>query len=332
MTNNTTLFMAQILLNNKGNEKRETQMKKIFIVDSGKSQLKPILEDLGYNCNFALEPEFLIDQAKDFQPNLILGDFYEKNQELLINQLREDSDLNNTPIILCADKKNITTVIKRINGNVNDYLVKPFEKEEVFARIGRVIDRHEKLLNSNPLSHLPGNISIKSAFTKLNNMNKSFALLYSDLDNFKAYNDIYGYSKGDEVITYVARLLRQSAMTDENDDFETFVGHIGGDDFVVIRTIENLSEFCEKLILNFDSGIKEFFKDEDRKKGYITSYDRKGNVMQFPLMTISLAVVVNEPPNSLHYGEISLKGSEIKKYLKSLTGSNFLIDRRCTLV
>lgn len=302
--------------------------KKILVVDSGKNNLDKMLDHFGFEIRVSVNPEKIIDEAKKFGPNLIVGDFFNNHREGLISDIREDASLSNLPVILCAEKKNIASVIRKINGNVNDYLVRPFGREEVAARIERVLKRHENVLNTNPLSHLPGNISIKTEYNKLIERQESFSMIYLDLDNFKAFNDYYGYSKGDEVIKFVADLCKFEAHFADRLGFDNFVGHIGGDDFVIIRSAEKINEFCENFILQFDQRIRNFYQEEDISKGFIRIKDRKGKVTSFPIMSISMAVVINRPENSFHFGEISRRGSEIKKYLKLHKGSNFLVDRR----
>ncbi len=302
--------------------------KKIFVVDSKRQSLKKILSEIGFNSVENSDPENLLEEIKAFKPNLILGDFYGDIQERLITDLRKDLYLGNIPVILCADKRNITRVIRKINGNVNDYMVKPFRVEELSARIERVLTRHEKLLNTNPLSHLPGNISIKAKVLELNEHKKNYAVVYMDLDHFKPFNDFYGYSRGDDVIRFVADLCRKYSQGSEVNPSSYFAGHIGGDDFVIIHPKETIHSYCEEFIKEFDSKIKEFYNPNDLKKGYIRIHNRKGKFERFPVMSISLAVVCVDAQAPLHYGEISLRGSEIKKYLKSFKGSNYLIDRR----
>lgn len=302
--------------------------KKIFIVDSQSQNLKKILSEIGFNSLENSDPRRLLEEIKAFKPHLILGDFYGTIQESLITELRKDLYLGNIPVILCADKKNITRVIRKINGNVNDYLVKPFKMEELNARIERVLTRHEKLLNTNPLSHLPGNISIKAKVLELNEHKKDYAVVYMDLDHFKPFNDFYGYSRGDDVIRFVADLCRKYSQGTEANPSSYFAGHIGGDDFVIIHPKETIHSYCEDFIKEFDEKIKEFYNPKDLKKGFIRIQNRKGIIERFPLMSISLAVVCIDALQPLHYGEISLRGSEIKKYLKSFKGSHYLIDRR----
>ncbi|MBN2145698.1 MAG: diguanylate cyclase [Candidatus Aureabacteria bacterium] len=302
--------------------------KRLFVVDSGKSCLEKILKEMNVAFCFYKNPEHILTEAREFKPDLILGDFGGMNQEDLVSQFRNNSFLSNIPIILCAGKTEITSIIRKINGNVNDYLVKPYNQEEVSARIERVLRRHEEVLNSNPLSHLPGNIAIKKRIMHLSSLKEEFAVIYLDLDNFKAYNDYYGYFKGDEVIRFVADLCHVEALQADDHAEDTFVGHIGGDDFVLIRPVSHMESFCGKLIQKFDEKITGFYSKRDRERGYIMSRDRKGMLKKFPLMSLTLAVVVNEKGSALHYGEISARGSEIKHYLKSFRGSHYLIDRR----
>jgi len=150
-------------------------------------------------------------------------------------------------------------------------------------------------------------------------------VLYLDLDNFKAYNDSYGYHKGDQVINYTAQILKNCAKEIIT---ETFVGHIGGDDFVIITGAKADEYLAEIIIEEFDRGILRFFKNEDLLKGYMVCLDRQHQIVNTPLTSISIAVVSNQNQELKNHLEISDRAAEIKKKVKELSGSNFIKDRR----
>lgn len=181
-------------------------------------------------------------------------------------------------------------------------------------------------LDASPLTRLPGNIAIERALLEKIRRNEKFALCYADLDDFKAYNDIYGYAKGSEIIKVTGEIIheakRQYGRTDD------FVGHIGGDDFVLITAPENASGICEHIIQEFDRVIPYFYVQEDRERGFLESVDRYGVARQFPLMTISIAVVSDVSRDLLSPTEIAQVAAEIKEFVKILPGSNYLVDRR----
>ncbi len=184
----------------------------------------------------------------------------------------------------------------------------------------------EEAKGANPLSGLPGNNVIVKKIDDMINAKKEFSVIYGDLDNFKAYNDKYGFSKGDDAILYTRDCFQDAAKRFGDDS--TFVGHEGGDDFVVVTGFHNWEEICKAIVTGFDSDVKQFYNDTDAKSGFIESLDRQGRRMRFPLMSISLAVASNHyRPITDHRAIVSI-AAEMKKYVKKVEGSNYAIDKR----
>lgn len=181
-------------------------------------------------------------------------------------------------------------------------------------------------LDASPLTRLPGNIAIEQVLKGKMMHGEKFALCYIDLDDFKAYNDRYGYARGSELIKITGEILYRTK--DEYGDPGDFVGHIGGDDFVLITSPENVEPVCEAIIAAFDSAVPEHYEPDDRERGYIEGTDRYGVTRRFPLMSISIAVVTDARRNFGSPLEIAQVATEIKDYVKSLPGSNYLVDRR----
>lgn len=179
--------------------------------------------------------------------------------------------------------------------------------------------------NANPLTGLPGNYMIELELKEKIKEKETFSLLYIDLDNFKAYNDNYGYQKGDQILKFTASILRKAAKEVAPD---SFVGHIGGDDFVVITGVESDRKFAESIIKKFDKKVKSFFNKSDIKKGYMTCLDRQKKIVNAPLTSISIAIISNEFRKIENYLEVSDRAAEIKKLVKEKIGSNYLKDRR----
>jgi diguanylate cyclase (GGDEF)-like protein len=183
----------------------------------------------------------------------------------------------------------------------------------------------ETAKNANPLTGLPGNLSIESEIKERIRREEKFSVLYLDLDNFKAYNDSYGYRKGDQVINYTAEVLNNCAQKMVTN---TFVGHIGGDDFVIITAAEDDQYLAEVIIEEFDRGIRNFFKNKDLLRGYIVCLDRQHQIVNTPLTSISIAIVSNSDRKLKNHLEISDRAAELKKKVKEMPGSNFIKDRR----
>ena len=181
-------------------------------------------------------------------------------------------------------------------------------------------------LDANPLTKLPGNLAIeKELLTRLNET-RSFSFCLADLDNFKAFNDRYGYARGSDIIKWMGELL--SGIKKEIDNPGDFLGHIGGDDFVIICSPEEVQFMCGRIIEEFDKGIGQFYDPEDLKKGYIVSVDRNDRPVIVGIMTISIAVVNTDRTVIREPKEVALKVAEIKQYAKTFAKSIYIMDRR----
>jgi len=173
---------------------------------------------------------------------------------------------------------------------------------------------------------LPGNVAINKEIEHRIASKEKFAVLYMDLNNFKSYNDFYGFSRGDDVIKHTANILIKTIK--EKGSTNDFIGHIGGDDFVVVTKPENSVPICEHIIAEFDKTIPEFYNEEERIKGYIETYNRQGELKRFNFISISISVVTNLQREIKHIGEISAISAELKSYVKKFGKSAYMIDRR----
>jgi len=181
-------------------------------------------------------------------------------------------------------------------------------------------------LDANPLTRLPGNYTIMATIQKTIWQKEKAALCYLDLDNFKAFNDRYGFARGDDAIRMTARVITN--VSQRLSPSESFVGHVGGDDFFFIVPSHVTKECCEQIIQNFDMVIPTLFDDKDRIRGYIESKDRQGNPRRFPLVSLSISVIDLKNTAINHPGEASAIAGELKKEVKKIKGSNYMVNRR----
>ena len=181
-------------------------------------------------------------------------------------------------------------------------------------------------LDSSPLTRMPGGLAIENILTKRLEVDKNIAFCMLDLDNFKSYNDRYGYAKGNEVIRATAAIIK--TVVAEHGSKEDFVGHIGGDDFAIITNTTTYDGICKAIIKQFDENIINFYNKTDRERGHIVAKNREGHQVTFPIMTISIAVVTNDQGKQINPIEIGEIASELKEYAKSIPGSIFVTDRR----
>ena len=196
-----------------------------------------------------------------------------------------------------------------------------------FNEMGVALQRmRDEAKGANPLTGLPGNITIAHYMDNCLAANQLIAVLYSDLDNFKAYNDKYGFTRGDDAILYTRDCL--ATVAKRKDVANVFIGHEGGDDFVIVVDFEYWETFAKAFISTFDRGIYQFYTSVDARNGFIESINRKGERQRFPLMSVSVAVVSNKTRPFRRHAEIVAVAAEVKKYVKSLDGSCYAIDRR----
>ncbi len=184
----------------------------------------------------------------------------------------------------------------------------------------------EMCLDASPLTRFPGNLAIENNLIKRLDEGNPLAFCLIDLDNFKPFSDKYGYNRGSEVINATAKMIKAAVYEYGTD--EDFIGHIGGDDFVIISSPDRYNKICKAIIENFDKTIPDFYDLEDRSCGYIIGKTRQGQEMSFPIMTISISVVTNlnrELINPVHVGKIA---AELKEYAKSISGSIYVADYR----
>jgi diguanylate cyclase (GGDEF)-like protein len=189
-----------------------------------------------------------------------------------------------------------------------------------------LIKMKERAENANPLTKLPGNIVIHEQVDKRINENLKFVVIYCDLDNFKAFNDKYGIAKGDVAIKLTADIFREAANNKGNS--QDFVGHEGGDDFILLTTPEKAQDVADYITKEFDKQVRSLYSQEDLTQGFIIAHARDGTVKQFPIMTISLAGVTNVHRTITSYGEVTNIAAEVKKKAKAIEGSVFVMDKR----
>jgi diguanylate cyclase (GGDEF)-like protein len=304
---------------------------KILIVDDDpdiRDVLNLSLTQEGYDVLEGANGEEGLALIKSKAPNLLVVDYNMPKMDgpTLCAAVRKDILLSHMPIIMLTGKGDMTDKISGINAGADDYMVKPFEPEELLARIRMIIRRSERDLDANPLTRLPGNVTILNEIQARIDKKKPLAVAYADLDKFKAYNDKYGFTRGDEVIRETARLLIRAVQELGHPD--DFIGHIGGDDFVFLTTPDKVEIIAQKIIDAFEKLSPEFYSDEDKAAGYIVGKDRKGIEQKFGLLSISIGIVTNEKRELTHVAQLSEIGAELKEAAKAINRSSFVKDKR----
>ena len=314
--------------------------KEILIIDDSTDAIKVLIKVLTpeFTVYFSTDGFKGIEQAKDKKPDLILLDILmdKINGYEVCKLLKRDKETADIPVIFLTAVSESMDEAQAFSIGGADYITKPFVPVIVLARIRNHIKLTEALmelkrlyniaLDANPITGLPGNNSIKQAITKAIEANQEAFVFYADLDNFKAYNDDYGFANGDKVILFTSSLLQ--AVMKEFAITEGFTGHIGGDDFVLIIEKSKALDFAGRLIERFDQEIKEYYNDEDRANGYIVSINRKGEETNFPFVSISIAGVDLSQRDYSNYLQVSDICVELKHKAKQTAGSCLVIDQR----
>lgn len=244
----------------------------------------------------------------------------------ICNTIRNDDDNNITPVAVVSSQVEKQHRIEILKTSVQYFIKKPIDEQYLFYTIKNMVELLYTNRKVSPLTGLPGNVQIQAEMKKRLLNEETFAILYFDLDNFKAYNDVYGFSNGDEIIKFTAKVISQGIHNVENSNH--FLGHIGGDDFVAIVSKTDYDRVCQEIIIQFDTGVEAFYNKKDIIRGYVEIENRRGILEQFPMTTISIAVVEVEPftfHSTLEIGEV---GAQVKHRAKSIMGSAYVINRR----
>lgn len=305
--------------------------KKILVIDDTEFMTKlitDILINADYDVVTASNGLQGVQKVREEKPDLVILDVVMPGMDgfEVCKMLREDESNNLMPIIILTAQDNEDDKLTGLEIGADDYIVKPFNGRELVSRVRNTLKRIDRNRWANPLTGLQGNIEIQTELNQRIAKRMLFAVIYGDLDNFKAYNDVYGFASGDRAIKLTADIIVDNVHNFGNQG--DFVGHIGGDDFVVITTPDKAEVICKGIISEFNEKIKTLYCDEDVERGYIVTSNRQGQIMKFPLVSISLAVVTNESRELISHIQIAEIAAEIKKKAKSLPGSTYVKDRR----
>jgi len=261
-------------------------------------------------------------------PDLIVvnADGLQNDVKSVCEYVRKNKENNITPIIITASTREEDFKVEMMKNKVEYVISKPLNDKYFYYTIKNI----SGLISANrcisALTGLPGNIQIENELKRRIAGRAQYAVIYIDLDNFKAYNDKYGYMNGDEVIKFTSDVIQEAVQ--KYGAKGDFVGHVGGDDFVSILHYENARKVGRYIIKKFDSEIQQFYTEDDIKKGYIRVLNRKGKLEKFAIMTITVAMVSNKYKKYVTTLEIGEDGASVKKKAKTIEGSTFLEDKR----
>ncbi|MHB8829404.1 MAG: diguanylate cyclase domain-containing protein [Syntrophales bacterium] len=273
-----------------------------------------------------------MDSALDFIfneiPDIVIIEIV-RGDELTVqrlNNVKEDPLFSQIPVIAVFRDEPVAEALENIL--VEDYLRKDDIERDLLLRVNLALTRYTRIVEVNPLTRLPGNISISRQVQKRLDSGEVFAFAYADLSEFKPFNDRYGFSRGDEVLKITGRLILN--IVKNKQAAGSFVGHIGGDDFVFIMEKNLIQEACQDIIKAFDHIIPTLYDPRDREKNGIESVDRRGVLMSFPFISLDIGVTDTAGRSFGHFGQVTSAASEMKNVAKQNRGSSFSVDKRQT--
>jgi len=294
-------------------------MAQILVVDDDKNLRKIIqanLELAGYEVTAVPNGADALRELESFQPDLVVLDVMMPAMDgyEVARRIRAHPTNTHVPIIMLTAKSDVQDKLAGFEAGIDDYITKPFGPQELLARVRAKIARVEMDASLSPLTRLPGNLAIEAEVRRRIESRAPFAVLYMDLDNFKAFNDVYGFTHGDEAI----RLLASTAVdvVRRRGTALDFVGHIGGDDFLVVTIPERAEEISREIIADFDRGIRELYRPQDLRQGFIETHDRRGALNRYAIMSLSIALVSSEQRPMTDYAQIGETAAELKRYAK----------------
>ncbi len=289
---------------------------------------KIVLEARGYQVIERSDLQAAMVLFLDDPPDILLlaKGFDGAGDLALIPVVKACLQKTNIPILLVVSEDDLAAGLDWGAMPVDDFIRRPVSIEDLLLRVQLAEARMQRVFDNNPLSRLPGNTSILKAIQRAIDDEEPMAVCYLDIDNFKPYNDHYGFSRGDEVILVVARVLVN--VLDEMARVRSFAGHVGGDDFVFIVPEDVAEAVCQRALANFEEVRNAFIEAEDVKRGGFVEKNRQGAETHFGLLSVSVAVILTGHNRFKHFGEVAAAASQIKHKVKEMEGNNYLIDQR----
>ena len=306
--------------------------KQVILIAEDETNLREVLRfqltTAGYAVVEAEDGQQAIERAREHMPDLVLLDVMMPHVDgfQVARELRKSFLTRHIPIIMLTAKAEIEDRLHGFNDGANDYIVKPWDYRELKARVHNALAWSQQQRAASPLTGLPGNLSIEEELRHRLEAGAAFALLQIDIDYFKSFNDHYGYARGDDAIRAVARILVD--QTQRHGGSEDFVGHIGGDDFVIVTLPERAEALAEDIVTDFDSTAPSFYDEVDRVRGFVEVANRRHVKERFPLMTLTIALVDTQRIPVTHRAELGDIAQELKAHGKGIPGSVVVGERR----
>ncbi len=310
---------------------------RILVVDDDadvRSVVEITLELAGYEVIAAEDGAAGIQAVEEVVPDLIVLDVMMPNLDgfEVVRRLRGDARYSHIPIVILTAKAQLDDKVSGLTDGADDYVTKPFDADELVARVSSALRRSRQTGSLSPLTGLPGNVRIQQELVRRGEEGEDFAVLYADMNHFKSVNDRYSWIRGDDLINLLADVLRRTS--NELGDERTFLGHIGGDDFAVITSPERAEAIARQTALDFDERAPAIYDEEDRERGYVEVPNRQGEMERYPPVTVSIGVVTTTERDLEDHRQLVEIATEMKNFAKrhakraEAQRSNYAIDRR----
>ena len=279
----------------------------------------------GYQVRVANDGEQAIQLVQQDAPDLVITDVMMPHVDgfELTRLLRQDPRTSAVSVIILTARGLSADKLEGFAIGADD-IVKPFDTPELLARVRGVLRRSKEMKDESPLTGLPGNVRIQEEIEGRVSSGNEFALLYADLDQFKAFNDHYGFARGDQVIQELARSMED--VLEELVPGDAFVGHLGGDDFVLVVPPSAAALVADTIVQRFDDRSPEYYDEADRERGWIERHQS----MRRASLTISIGIASTQRRRFAHFAEVVAVATEMKNFTKSTPRSSWAIDRRTT--
>jgi diguanylate cyclase (GGDEF)-like protein len=286
------------------------------------------LRDAGYHVAVAGDGEEALLKIGELNPDLVVLDVMMPKVDgfQVAEHLRQSARRGNISIIMLTAQGLPEQRVRGLTMGVDDYIVKPFDPVILLARVRATLMRAREMRNVSPTTGLPGSMLIEQEVMRRIHNGDGFALLYCDLDHFKAFNDKKGWDLGNRVIETAAASIHASIVRFAGRD--GFIGHIGGDDFVALVPPQVAETAAEWICRRFDERILDFYSFEEQEFGCIEVFDRNGEPQQYPFVGISIGIASSSVRSFTHYAEAVSAATEMKQYAKGRVGSTYALDRR----
>ncbi len=284
----------------------------------------------GFEVMIARDGQEALEVMEQRRPDLAVVDWMMPRMDgvELTRKLRAEPLTSALPVIMLTARALTVDKVLGLTAGVDDYLVKPFDTAELIARVTSTLRRNKEFREVSPLTGLPGNARVRREIAGRMRTGIDFAVGYIDIDRFKSVNDVYGFDRGDEFITSLARCLHRAVST--SGPPPVFLGHIGGDDFVFICSPDQVLPLTQRAVVDFERCADQLYDQQDASRGYIEVPDRRGNKQRAALVTLSIGVAQSTATGRTFADprEVVAVASDMKKVAKSQPGSYVAIDRR----